>query len=274
MAVVLRVVIRDVSRNASIVDDGQLYRSDASKSHVARARYDVRTTIYNLARMRSFWLLLASASMRQLAGNVFGFYMPSYLSNTYPDESNLLSNYGIIVGVVGSVAVIVGGGLTSALWSRTQTTPLWLTGIGGMISSLFVLLMLFSRDIADGDQSRGVSILYGSMSVAYLTAELWLGSFNGLVALLLPPKYKTFGLAMWAAVQVLVYSSGPEIIGLALQNTEPGTQEYTQGLATGTCYHYHCVLLLRRCWLPACCAFAEAGRYTWATSRATGVEQA
>jgi hypothetical protein len=59
-----------------------------------------------------------------------------------------------------------------------------------MISSLFVLFMIFSRDFADGTQDRGIKILYGVMSVAYLTAELWLGCLFALVALLLPPLYK------------------------------------------------------------------------------------
>ena len=192
------------------------------------ARSQLATTVSYLIHMHSFWLLLLSASIRQLAGNVFGYYMPSYLSNTYPDKPNLLSRYRIIVGVVGTVAVLSGGSLTSALWSRTRTTPLWITAVGGIISSLFVLLMLFSRDIADGSQDQGIKILYGSMSIAYLTAELWLGAINGLVASLLPPKHKTFGLAIWSSIQVLIYSSGPEIVGLALRGTDPGSEAYTK----------------------------------------------
>ncbi|TKA33370.1 hypothetical protein B0A50_00923 [Salinomyces thailandicus] len=228
VAVVLRVLIRDVGRNAGLVVDDSIYKVEVSTSHFQSARRQVRLTLSYLLRLRSFWLLLLSASIRQLAGNVFGFYMPSYLSNTYPDKDNLLSRYGIIVGVVGSVAVLTGGILTSLLWKRTQSTPLWLTGIGGMVSSLFVLLMLFSRDIANGSQNQGIRILYGTMSVAYLSAELWLGCINALIALLLPPRHKTFGLAIWAAVQVLVYSSGPEIIGLALKGTDPGSEQYTE----------------------------------------------
>ena len=229
VAVVLRVIIRDVERNAGMVADDKMYEEAVTpKSHFRTAKQQVRLTLSYLVRLRSFWLIVASASIRQLAGNVFGYYMPSYLGNTYPDKDNLLSRYGIIVGVVGSVTVLSGGILTSILWKRTQTTPLWLTGLGGMISSLFVLLMVFSRDIANGSQDRGVRILYGCMSVAYLTAELWLGAMNGLIALLLPPKYKTFGLAIWAAIQVLVYSSGPEIIGLALRGTDPGSEIYTK----------------------------------------------
>lgn len=153
--------------------------------------------------------------------------MPTYLSNTYPSHPELLSRYGIIVGVVGSVSVLFGGLLTALLWNRTKLTPIYLTGIGGMISSIFVLLMVFSRDIAGGSENRGIVILYGTMSAAYLTAETWLGCLEMLIALLLPPRYKTFGLSIWNSIQVLVYSSGPEIIGLALRNEDPGSQEYT-----------------------------------------------
>lgn len=179
--------------------------------------------------MRSFWLLVISASFRQLAGNVFGYYMPTYLSDLYPDYPDILSKYGIIVGVVGSVAVLLGGLLTSAFWSRTKTLPLYLVGVGGMVSSIFVLLMLFSRAAEGGSQGSGIRVLYGTMSAAYLTAELWLGAINSLIVLLLPPRYKTFGLAIWDAIQVLIYSTGPEIIGLSLRNVDASSQQYLVG---------------------------------------------
>lgn len=229
VAVLVRLIIHDRERIPGLIIDDKIYdEADLRVSHFQVAKNRLSITISYLIRMRSFWLLLLSASIRQLAGNVFGYYMPSYLSNTFPDKLNLLSRYGIIVGVVGSVAVLSGGAITSLLWPRTKMTPLWITGVGGMISSIFVLLMLFSRDIAGGNQNEGIRILYGSMSAAYLTAELWLGSLNGLIASLLPPMHKTFGLAIWASVQVLIYSSGPEIIGLALRGTDPGSAEYTK----------------------------------------------
>lgn len=102
-----------------------------------------------------------------------------------------------------------------------------------MVSSLFVLLMIFSRDIANGSEDHGIKILYGVMSVAYLTAELWLGCLFALIALLLPPRYKTFGFSIWGSIQVLIYSSGPQIIGLSLMNEKPNSVSYTQ--ATQLC---------------------------------------
>lgn len=156
-----------------IVDD-KIYHQGRSTFRSARGELSI--TVKYLARLHSFWLLVLSAGVRQLAGNVFGFYMPSYLSTTYGEHPELLSRYGIIVGTVGSVAVLAGGIVTSLLWKKTITTPLWLTGVGGMVSSIFVLLMLFSKQIG------GIQVLYGSMSAAYLTAELWLGAMNGLVS--------------------------------------------------------------------------------------------
>ncbi len=122
--------------------------------------------------------------------------------------------------------VLSGGLITSLLWDRTKLTPVYLTAFGGMVSSVFVLLMIFSRDIAGGNEERGVVILYGTMSAAYITAELWLGALFALVAWLLPPAYKTFGLAIWSSIQVLIYSAGPEIIGLALRDTDSASEEY------------------------------------------------
>ncbi|EON62719.1 hypothetical protein W97_01943 [Coniosporium apollinis CBS 100218] len=242
IAVLIRLVLREPRRRASLV---QLGRCDGNAtgdtsldgagavphtrgSKLRAARSDFLASLNYILRMRSFWLLVLSAAFRQLSGYVFGYYMPSYLSNTYPSHTEIYSRYGIIVGVVGTVTVLSGGILTSLLWHKTQLTPLYITAIGGMISSVFVLLMIFSRQIAGGNEDRGIRILYSTMSMAYLTAELWLGAVFGLVALLLPPAYKTFGLAIWSSIQVLVASSGPEIVGLALKDVDSESAEYTK----------------------------------------------
>ncbi|KAI4188551.1 MAG: hypothetical protein L6R41_002066 [Letrouitia leprolyta] len=233
VAVLVRVFVREPKRQISLVLANNVHCQEKPApmtlpSRLMIARKDVLTTFRYIAHMRSFYLLTLSAGFRQLGGNVFGYYMPSYLSNLYSSQPSLLSRYGIIVGTVGSVAVLVGGLVTSLMWSRTKLLPLHLTAIGGMISSIFVLLMLFSLKTSDNDQGQGVKVLYGTMSIAYLTAELWLGAVNSLVALLLPPHTKTFGLAVWSLVQVLIYSSGPEIVGLALRNTDPTSSLYIE----------------------------------------------
>ncbi|KAI4170243.1 MAG: hypothetical protein LQ343_005126 [Gyalolechia ehrenbergii] len=237
IALLVRVFVREPKRQISLVLANNVHRqekpvstSDAIKlpSRLLIARKNILSTFQYIAHMRSFYLLTLSAGSRQLGGNVFGYYMPSYLSNLYPSQPSLLSRYGIIVGVVGSVAVLAGGLVTSLMWSRTKLLPLYLTAVGGMISSIFVLLMLFSLNVSDNDQSRGIKVLYGTMSIAYMTAELWLGAINSLIALLLPPHTKTFGLAVWSLVQVLIYSSGPEIVGLALRNTDPTSSLYIE----------------------------------------------
>ncbi|KAL8810989.1 MAG: hypothetical protein Q9223_004255 [Gallowayella weberi] len=232
VALLVRVFVREPKRQISLVMANNLdYQGPTSAivpSRVVTARKDMLSTFRYIAHMESFYVLVLSAGFRQLGGNVFGYYMPSYLSKLYPSQPSLLSRYGIIVGVVGSVAVLAGGLLTSLMWSRTKLIPLYLTAIGGMISSVFVLLMLFSLEASHGNQDRGIEILYGTMSIAYLTAELWLGAVNSLVALLLPPRTKTFGLAVWSLVQVLIYSSGPEIIGLALRKTDSTSSAYLE----------------------------------------------
>lgn len=235
VALFIRLLVREPLRQTSLVNLGysnhlgEHVPTASMKSKISLARNDAAATFSYILRMRSFWLLVLSASFRQLAGNVFGYYMPTYLSTLYPSKTELLSRYGIIVGVVGSVAVLLGGLLTSAYWHKTKILPLYLVGIGGMISSIFVLLMLFSRQISGGNQTSGVRVLYGTMSAAYMTAELWLGAINSMIVLLLPPHYKTFGLSIWDAIQVLIYASGPEIIGLALRNDDSASQAYLDG---------------------------------------------
>lgn len=235
VAILIRIFLREPLRQTSLIGQNSPTYLDhprhglSPQSSIYLAYGDALATLKHLSRMRSFWLLALSASFRQLSGNVFGYYMPTYLSDLYPSYPDILSKYGIIVGVVGSVAVLVGGALTSYFWKQTKTLPLYLVGIGGMVSSVFVLLMLFSRSVEGGNEDSGIKVLYGTMSAAYLTAELWLGAINSLIVLLLPSRYKTFGIAIWDVIQVLIYSTGPEIIGLALRNVDSSSQEYLNG---------------------------------------------
>lgn len=232
VGVLLLLVLREPPRRQAVVisevDNGGEIPYQPLRTRLGLAKAQLAASFSHIIRLRSFWLLCLSSGARQFSGNVFGYYMPSYLSSIYPAQPNILSNYGIIVGAVGSVAVLLGGLVCSYWFRRTLTMPLYITGIGGMISSVFVILMVLSRDVAGGDQVRGTQILYGVMSAAYLTAELWLGAFASLLALLLPARTKTFGLAIYMSVIVLIYSTAPQIIGLALRNYDIQSEAYIQ----------------------------------------------
>jgi hypothetical protein len=177
-------------------------------------------------------LLTRSSGARQFSGNIFGYYMQSYLSSLYPSQLDILLKYGIIVGAVGSV-VLTDGPISSCA-SRTGAIamPLHITAIGGAIPSVFVVLMVESLDVTRGDLVRGSNFLYGVMSAAYITAELWLGAFAFLLALLLPPRMKTFGLAVYMGIIVLIYPSGLQIIGLALRSYNVESAAYINATKT------------------------------------------
>ena len=228
VAVITRLLLREPQRRqllAKPIDVGADTPSDTLGSKFRQAKVQLSASIQYIISMKSFWILTLSSGARQFSGNVFGWYMPSYLSSLYPSETELLSRYGIIVGAVGSFTVLLGGAICSAT-PRRPSMALYLTGIGGMISAAFVICMVFSLRLADGDQKAGVRILYGVMSAAYLTAELWLGAFASLLALLLPTRTKTFCLAIYTSTIILIYSSAPQMIGLGLQHYEPGSQAY------------------------------------------------
>ena len=237
VAVLTRIVMREPPRRAPIVALAQATdpaiaptASPAERKNwkVAHAKGQFVASLSHVVRLKSFWLLTLSSGARQFSGNVFGWYMPAYLTSVYPSEPNLLSNYGIIVGAVGSVTVVLGGVVCSAAGRNRAPVALYLTGIGGMISSVFVILMVFSRSVAGGSQANGVKILYGVMSAAYLTAELWLGAFASVLVLIMPARTKTFGLAIYTSTIILIYSSAPQIIGLALRNYDPEGDAYVQ----------------------------------------------
>ena len=232
LGIITRLLLREPERRASIVSrpdtlEPSIYDPlPRNNFQFAHAKSQLKASISHVVRMRSFWVLTVSSGARQFSGNVFGWYMPGYLTSIYPNEPDLLSNYGIIVGAVGSVAVALGG-LTCSLSGKNQArVALYLTAIGGMISAAFVITMVFSLRLANGDQVRGTTILYGSMSAAYITAELWLGAFASILALILPPRTKTFCLAIYTSTIILVYSSAPEMIGLSLRNYAIGSPAY------------------------------------------------
>lgn len=234
LAVITRCLLREPKRRSPIVppvriSDESIFVSSTTKNwKFAHANKQIKASVSQIVRMQSFWLLTLSAGARQFSGVTFGYYMPAYLSSIYPSEINLYSRYGIIVGVVGSFSVIAGGLICSFAGKRRAIMPLYLTSVGGIISSIFVILMVFSRRLAGNDEAKGVRILYGVMSAAYLTAELWLGAFASLLALLLPPQTKTFCLAIYTCTIILIYSSGPQIIGLALRDYDLGSPAYIQ----------------------------------------------
>ena len=232
LAVITRLILREPERRCAIVYESEtadpiIFESGPrTTSKITLARRQLKASISQIVRMRSFWILTLSSGARQFSGNVFGWYMPGYLTSIYPDQTELLSNYGIIVGVVGSVAVVVGGVICSASGKSRTSMGLLITAVGGMISAAFVICMVFSLKLAGGDQSRGTSVLYGTMSAAYITAELWLGAFASILSLILPPRMKTFGLAIYTSTIILIYSSAPEMIGLSLRHYAVGTNAY------------------------------------------------
>jgi hypothetical protein len=120
IAVFLRLLVREPRRQTALVGTITLllphnHTSPSFHSRLALAKQNFLAVFSYVIHMRSFWLLTLAASFRQLAGNVFGYYMPAYLSALYSSQPNLLSHYGIIVGVVGSVAVLAGGLVTKFL---------------------------------------------------------------------------------------------------------------------------------------------------------------
>jgi len=110
--------------------------------------------------------------------------------------------------------VLTGGLLTTLLHERYPTIALHLTAWGGVLSWPFVVVLTFSRQLG-GSPDRGLTILFGSLAAAYITAELWLGAMAATVVRLLPIRYKTLGFAVYALTNLIVYSSGPQIVAIA-----------------------------------------------------------
>ena len=119
------------------------------------------------------------------------------------------------LGTVGSVACLTGGLLTTFLSPRYPTIALQLTIWGCIVAGPCVIIVTFSRSLGGPSIDRGFAILFANLAMAYITAELWLGAMASLIVRLFPIRYKTLGYATFGLVNLLVYSSGPEIVAIA-----------------------------------------------------------
>ncbi|KAL9132079.1 MAG: hypothetical protein Q9217_000115 [Psora testacea] len=185
---------------------------------------------------------LLNPPLRQLLSSAIRQFILSYFQEDFIEPLHLSeASYGILSGYATGIvyallalptayrADYIKAYMLGPFPRRSLTDeilPLYITALSGIVLSIFVLLMVFSRQVSDNSESKGINVLYGTMSIAYLTAEPWLGAINSLIALLLLPRYNTFGHSIWAATQVLICSLSPEIVGLAIRKVEVGSVRY------------------------------------------------
>lgn len=220
-------LIAEEKERLTLEDETSVNSKNGSSSTSARIKDSelVKCLRYTLS-LRSFYIIAVSAAFRQISGNVFGFYMPSYLQLVYSErKAYLVTTYGTIVGVVGSVASMLGGIISYLTRKRFPQMPLYLAAIGGLLSFPFVIVMVFSRTAANGDLDGGLRILFASMTLAYLTAEMWLGPVASCVLRIVPLRYKTLAFAIYGIINILIYSTGPEIVGIAQHETNSEAAE-------------------------------------------------
>ncbi|ORX35091.1 major facilitator superfamily domain-containing protein [Kockovaella imperatae] len=211
LAVATRLIVREPQNKRRII----LGHAQSPGRHLIASISEVWQTARYIMALESFWIITFSCAWRQFAGNIFGYYLPTLLQLQYPDQvAYEVATYGTIVGAVGSTACMTGGILTSFLSPRYPNIALHLTAWGGAISWPFVVTLTFSRTLASTPEG-GLRILFGCLSAAYITAELWLGAMASLIVSLLPIRYKTLGYAIFALSQLLIWSAGPEIVSIA-----------------------------------------------------------
>jgi hypothetical protein len=176
------------------------------------------------------WILTVAIGIRQLAGSLYTSHMPSYLFSIYPDRAEMADTYVLILGVTGSVSVLIGGTVTwcTFRWvedDNLRAVPIWMTAIGGMLSSVFLVCTLVSSKIPD-EWTQSV-VLYTTLAMAFLASETWLGIYATGMLGLLSPSYKTFGFALTEAFRRAIWTAGPEVLWLNLTGVDRKSEEYT-----------------------------------------------
>ncbi|KAF2657683.1 MFS general substrate transporter [Lophiostoma macrostomum CBS 122681] len=190
---------------------------------------EVQNTCRHMLQLNSMWILVITIGIRQLAGSLYTSHMPSYLSSVYPNRGEVVDTYGLVVGVAGSVSVLIGGTATWCTFRWVQednlrAIPIWMTAIGGMVGSIFLVCTLVSSKIAE--QWTRLVVLYTTLAVAFLASETWLGIYATGILGLLDPSYKTFGFALTEAIRWAIWTSGPELLWLRLTGGDRKSEEY------------------------------------------------
>lgn len=234
-AVVVALVIPELRRQKSLVhqstEDFGLCRE--KERRLGLAWRDVRNACVHMMRLRSLWVLVLSIGIRRLGEHFITIHMPSYLHSIYPDAGKLSNKYGLILGATRSTSVLVGGIIALIIWRtatawRWKSVPFWVTAVGGMVSSIFLICAMFSR--GDRSETTGLKVLYGNLTMALLTSETWFGVLSTILISLLSPAYKTLSFAICGSIQWMIYAAGPEILRLGFGNKDPSGQSHSHML--------------------------------------------
>ncbi|KAK9833442.1 hypothetical protein WJX81_005683 [Elliptochloris bilobata] len=205
----------------------------ASKAAGAGQRFRVWPALRYLMAMRTFWLLTLAVGVRGMSTHVIIAFVPPYLQRAFPNHLALDSAYATAVGVSATASAVVIGIICERRFLRTPGISLLTSVIGGLLGGACFMLTLWSPKLL-GTGGTGYAFMLALMGLGALLAIGSAGPVLAMVALMLPPDSKSFGLSAFHCVQSVIDPSASVVLGVVLQVLQRGVASKPAAAAAAT----------------------------------------
>ena len=172
------------------------------------------TVVAELAAKPTFWLLSLGTASGSICGYGFGFWLPSYFSETLGlSLFDIGSYYGAIVLIGGGFGILLGGLLSDRLGAGRL-------GVYAMVPAAAFLLSIPGYAIAMS--ARSLTLAWLLFALAYALSLVWLGPIATAVqSLVAPARRATASACFLLFVNLIGLGFGTFIFGLAADYLRP-----------------------------------------------------
>jgi len=177
-------------------------------------RVPVWTIAAELAAKRTFWLLSLGTASGSICGYGFGFWLPSYFSETLGlSLFNIGTYYGSIVLIGGSAGIILGGLISDRLAAAR---------LGAYVAVPAAAFLLSVPAYAVAMSAQSLTIAWVLFAIAYALSLVWLGPIaTAIQSLVAPARRATASACFLLFVNLIGLGFGTFIFGLAADRLRP-----------------------------------------------------
>lgn len=168
---------------------------------------EVSHAVFNKSRVAR--MLIAAASMKMLAANVFAAFLPIWYSRSaLPGYWNTAyAGWNALAISAGGVLSAIGGNMICERLSTVDArAPVWIGLVGSILSLPLICLVLLVDSFA-------VSMC--CFFLLLLVSECWFGPAMGLLQASVARSVRTQAVAMFLVASTLIANLGPALVGFA-----------------------------------------------------------
>lgn len=149
--------------------------------------YSYRQTFFYMVTIDSSWRLSLAGGMRMLVTFSLAAFMPAFLKQTYPTfELNINYWYGLMTIVMGVLASLLGGALTTFWMRRNPRAPAFVSAAGCLLAIPFMAVATLAHTIVTDSEAEALTLAFACLFVAFGFSEVWPGPATLLLQSVLP----------------------------------------------------------------------------------------